>query len=73
MNVDQMIERIDLLAKKQGMSRNKLLTSCGVKAYVDNLKRGQIPKLDTTAKIADYLNISIDYLAGRTDNPEINP
>ena len=24
------------------------------------------------AKIADYLDCSVDYLLGRTDNPEIN-
>ena len=24
------------------------------------------------AKIADYLDVSVDYLLGRTDNPEIN-
>lgn len=24
------------------------------------------------AKIADYLNCSVDYLLGRTDNPEVN-
>lgn len=30
------------------------------------------PKTDTLIKIADYLNVSIDYLVGRTDNPEVN-
>lgn len=24
------------------------------------------------AKIADYLDVSVDYLLGRTDNPEVN-
>ncbi|MBC7340864.1 MAG: helix-turn-helix transcriptional regulator [Clostridia bacterium] len=28
-----------------------------------------VPDLETVAKIADHLNISIDYLLGRTDNP----
>lgn len=36
-----------------------------------NLKTS-MPKADTLAKIADYLNCSVDYLLGRTDNPEIN-
>ncbi len=26
----------------------------------------------TLVKIADYFNISLDYLLGRTDNPDIN-
>ena len=29
-------------------------------------------KPDILTKIADYFNISVDYLLGRTDNPEIN-
>jgi len=35
-------------------------------------KNGSVPNLDIAAKIANYFNISIDYLAGRTDNPEVN-
>lgn len=27
---------------------------------------------ETLVKIADYFNVSIDYLLYRTDNPEIN-
>ncbi|MCL2696469.1 MAG: helix-turn-helix domain-containing protein [Oscillospiraceae bacterium] len=72
MNLEQMVKIIDELAKERGTSRNKLLISCGVKFYVDNLQKGQVPKIDTVAKIADYLGVSIDYLAGRTDNPEVN-
>jgi transcriptional regulator with XRE-family HTH domain len=28
--------------------------------------------VDNLAKIADYLDVSVDYLLGRTDKPEIN-
>ena len=31
-----------------------------------------IPNGETLIKIADYLDCSIDYLLGRTDNPEVN-
>ncbi len=31
-----------------------------------------MPKADYLAKIADYLDCSIDYLMGHTDNPDIN-
>ncbi len=30
------------------------------------------PNADALVKIADYLNVSVDYLLGRTDNPDIN-
>ena len=32
-------------------------------------KQGGIPNGETLAKIADYLDCSVDYLLGRTDNP----
>ena len=32
---------------------------------------GSIPKSDTLAKIADYLDVSVDYLLGRVDTPEV--
>lgn len=31
-----------------------------------------IPKGDALIKIEDYLNVTIDYLVGRTNNPDIN-
>lgn len=30
------------------------------------------PKYDTLLIISNYLDVSLDYLFGRTDNPEIN-
>lgn len=32
----------------------------------------KLPTLQNLLKIADFLNVSIDYLVGRTDKPEIN-
>jgi len=66
-----MIQIIDTMASERNISRHKLLTNCGVRNYVDNLLKGQLPKVDTVAKIADYYNVSVDYLLGRTDNPKI--
>lgn len=32
----------------------------------------RVPTIENLIKIADYLDVSIDYLVGRTDKPEIN-
>ena len=45
---------------------------CAVSSYTMANLKTSMPKADTLAKIADYLNCSVDYLLGRTDNPEIN-
>ena len=37
-----------------------------------NLKASKSFAHDSLARIADYLDCSVDYLLGRTDNPEIN-
>ena len=30
------------------------------------------PGIDELIKIADYFNVSVDYLIGRTENPKMN-
>lgn len=65
----KMIQIIDAMASERNISRHKLLVNCGVRNYVDNLLKGQLPKVDTVAKIADYYDVSVDYLLGRTDSP----
>jgi transcriptional regulator with XRE-family HTH domain len=56
-----------------GLSKNKLLINTNLnKSVFDNMKKGQIPSVDKIHTIADYLGCSVDYLLGRTDNPEIN-
>ena len=39
---------------------------------MSNMRHGRTIASDSLARIADYLNCSVDYLLGRTDNPEIN-
>ena len=66
------IERIQSLIKDKGLTQKLVLSECGisentVKRMTDNKGISSF----YLAKIADYLTCSVDYLLGRTDNPNI--
>lgn len=64
-------ERVRELAKKQGLSINQLEDKLSFgKNSLYGLKKSN-PNSKIIEKIADYFNVSTDYLLGRTDNPKI--
>ncbi|HEL1589200.1 TPA: helix-turn-helix transcriptional regulator [Streptococcus suis] len=64
-------DRIKSLAQKQGLSINSLEEKLGYsRNTIYNLKTSK-PSTERIAEIADYFNVSTDYLLGRTDNPRI--
>ena len=72
-NLQIIEDRIMNIAKTMNLSKNKLLISANLnKSVFDNMKKGQIPSVDKIHILADFLDVSTDYLLGRTDNPEIN-
>ena len=59
------------LCEKQGISLNALEDKLKLgKNSLYGLKRNQ-PSAERLQQIADYFNVSTDYLLGRTDNPVI--
>ena len=65
-------ERIKELAKKRGVNLQKVSEDLGFSTnYLYSLKNKKTPSAEHIAKIADYFNVSTDYLLGRTDNPTI--
>lgn len=65
------LEKIKELAQKQGISLQKVAEDLGYSInYLYTLKE-KTPKSDRLQQIADYFNVSTDYLLGRTDNPAI--
>ncbi|MCE2322763.1 helix-turn-helix domain-containing protein [Streptococcus thermophilus] len=67
----QTFERIKELAKKQGLSINLLEEKLGYsRNTIYNLKNSK-PSTERISEIADFFNVSTDYLLGRTDNPTI--
>lgn len=61
-------------AKSQGVSIGTMLEKCEMsKNALSSMQSGGfMPRLENICKIADYLNCSVDYLLGRTDNPELS-
>lgn len=64
-------EKVRELAKKQGLSLNQVEEKLGYsKNTLYSLKRQKVSS-ERLQEIADYFNVSTDYLLGRTDNPII--
>ena len=66
--------RIRDLREDKDLSQAKMgwILSCSQRVY-SNYERGDIdiPTI-TLCKIADFHNVSVDYLLERTDNPKVN-
>lgn len=60
--------------KNRGVAVSTLLLECGIRKSLiyDMEKRNWTPSAEVFEKIADYLGCSVDYLLGRTNNPEVN-
>lgn len=67
-------ERIRNLREDRDLTQTDMgkILSCSQRVY-SNYERGDIdiPTV-TLIKIADFHNVSVDYLLNRTDNPDIN-
>ncbi|WP_438837940.1 helix-turn-helix domain-containing protein [Streptococcus pluranimalium] len=64
-------ERIKELCKKHGISLNSLEEKLGYSRNTIYSLKKQKPNAERIAEIANYFNVSTDYLLGRTDNPRI--
>ncbi len=62
-------ERIQELAKKRDKNLKEISIELGYsKNYLYTLKTKE-PAADKLRNIANYFNVSVDYLLGRTENP----
>ena len=66
-------ETIKRRAKANGIQLKDMLLDLHLnKNTLSNMYGGSMLKGDSLARIADYLDCSVDYLLGRTENPEVN-
>ncbi len=69
-NSQEIAHRIRFTIKQKGKSLGEMLSNCGLgKNTVSKIEKGTDILTLNFAKIADYLDCSVDYLLGRTDNP----
>lgn len=68
---DVLVSRIKSEAKLQKIKLRELLESCdlGINALSQLSDKKGLSSV-SLARIADYLDCSVDYLLGRTDNPK---
>lgn len=66
--------RLKEIRKAKGISQLKLATDLNTNQNtISRYETGERePGIAELVRIADYFNVSIDYLLGRTENPRIN-
>lgn len=64
-----LLERIKELCKKRGITVSELENRVGFGKNSIYKWKTQSPKIETLQKVAEYFEVSTDYLLGRTDNP----
>ena len=64
-------KRLQRLRERRGIKRSILGELCGLsKNVIARYERGECePSSSSIAAIADFFDVSVDYLLGRTDNP----
>ncbi|WJE54293.1 helix-turn-helix transcriptional regulator [Bacillus cereus] len=67
-------DRIRSLRKEQKLKQDELGKEIGVNgASVSKFETGlKSPSRETLQRIADYFNVTVDYLLGRSDNPQLD-
>lgn len=67
-------ERVKTLRVQNSLTQKQLSEILNIQPNsVQRIEYGTArPSLDTLVILADYFNVSLDYLVGRTDNPKIN-
>ena len=71
---DGMKNRLKQLRTSRGYTQISLQMQTGIEqALLSKFENGErIPPTETLVRLAEFYNVSIDYILCRTDKPEIN-
>lgn len=66
-------ERLNELQGDRGLDRRDVFSATGISktAYHRYVTGEREPTMNALISLADYFNVSLDYLVGRSDNPSI--
>lgn len=59
------------MVKQRGTTSKQMLEDAGLSYNFMTMMSRSMPKADSLARIADVLGCSVDYLLGRTEEPEV--
>ena len=63
-------ERLRELRAGRGLTQKEVYTAIGVSPIVyQRYEYGHYPAFEKLISLADYFNVSLDYLVGRSDDP----
>ena len=60
------VQKIEAIAKKRGISINHIECSAGLSRGIIRSWEHKQPTADKIVRLADFLDVSVDYLLGRT-------
>ncbi len=66
-NSNEVAKKIKLLARSKKIPLKQMFSDIGLGFNTMSNMKNSMPKADNLAKMADYLDCSVDYLLGRTD------
>ena len=66
--------RLRQLRKSKGYTQVRVQMETGIDQALlsKNENAERVPPTEPLVKLADYYNVSVDYLLCRTDNPQVN-
>lgn len=71
---DVMENRLKALRKSRGYTQVSVQMQTGIEqALLSKFENGErVPPTETLLRLAEFYNVSIDYILCRTDKPEVN-
>lgn len=64
-------EKVRSVSKEKGIVLSEMLSALAIGSNtISNMRHGSMISAGSLARIADYLDVSVDYLLGRTENAD---